>query len=166
MIEYYEKGYIKPVQPMTVFEAADVHNAFRFLQKGQHLGKIVIRFPENPDNLPTAPVHKKLVLSPDVSYFLPGGLGGLGQAIAIWMAEHGARNLVFLSRSGRRNVNSAFFHELEEMGCTAQVFTGNVCSLGDVTNAVKNATKPIAGVMQMSMVLRVSCSSVERHRTY
>lgn len=35
-----------------------------------------------------------------VTYFLPGGFGGLGRSIASWMVEHGARNLVFTSRSG------------------------------------------------------------------
>jgi Zinc-binding dehydrogenase len=83
LIEGYEKGVIKPVTPITVYEAENIHEAFRFMQKGQHIGKIVIKFPENPDDLPTAPVREQLIFKADVSYFLPGGLGGLGQAIAV-----------------------------------------------------------------------------------
>jgi hypothetical protein len=156
VVEYYEKGFIKPVKPITTFEAENIQEAFRFMQKGQHIGKIIIKFPENPDDLPTASVSQKLVVRADVSYFLSGGLGGLGQAIAVWLAAHGATNLVFLSRSGGRNVNPALFKELEELGCSAQVFTGDIASLEDVKNVVSKASKRIGGVMQMSMVLRVS----------
>lgn len=155
-IDGYEKGIIQPVKPITTFDAENIHEAFRFMQKGQHIGKIVIRFPENPNVLQTAPSTEKLLLKPDVSYFLPGGLGGLGRAIAVWMAEHGARHLVFLSRSGAKNVDQAFFKELGALDCTAQVFTGDIAKLNDVKRAVDQAAKPVAGVMQMAMVLRVS----------
>jgi hypothetical protein len=158
IIDGYEKGTIKPVEPITVFEAKDIQEAFRYMQKGQHMGKIVVRYPENPNDLPTATVSEKIAFDPSVSYFLPGGLGGLGQAIAIWMADHGARNLVFLSRSGGNNVRHSFFEELEAMGCSAQCFAGDVANIDDVRNAVSNAKTRIAGVMQMAMVLRVSLS--------
>lgn len=125
------------------------------MQKGQHIGKIVIKFPEDPNVLPTLPVREELRLKPDVSYFLPGGLGGLGLSIAVWLAEHGARHLIFLSRSGKKNVPQSFFDELADMSCSNQVFEGDITSIDDVTFAVKNAEKPIAGVMQMAMVLRV-----------
>jgi hypothetical protein len=155
IVDDYEKGTVKPITPITAFDAENVHEAFRFMQKGQHIGKIVIRFPENANDLPTAPSREKLLLKPDVSYFQPGGLGGLGQAIAVWMVDHGARHLIFLSRSGAKNVDPAFFEELGDLGCTTQVFTGDLAKLEDVERAVKQAEKPIAGVMQMAMVLRV-----------
>lgn len=156
IVDGFENGDIKPIKPITTFEAENIHEAFRHMQKGQHIGKIVIKFPENPDDLPTAPVQEELVLKPNASYFLPGGLGGLGQAIAIWMAAHGARHLIFLSRSGAKNVDKAFFEELEAMGCASQVFIGDIAKLEDVQHVVAEAEKPIAGVMQMAMVLRVS----------
>jgi KR domain len=155
LIDGYKNGVIIPVKPITVFEAENVHEAFRFMQKGQHIGKTVIKFPKNPDDLPMVPVSEQLVFKSDVSYFLPGGLGGLGQAIAVWMAIHGARHLIFLSRSGAENVDNAFFDELKQMGCTTQVFVGDVSKLEDVKQAVSQAQKPIAGVMQMTMVIRV-----------
>jgi KR domain len=71
------------------------------------------------------------------------------------MAIHGARHLIFLSWSGAKNVDSAFFEELKEIGCTTQVFVGDISKLGDVKQAVSQAKKPIAGVMQMAMVSRV-----------
>jgi len=154
IIDGYNEGIIRPVKPITYFDAENIQEAFRFMQKGQHIGKIVIRFPNDPDALPTAPVIDKLSFKPDVSYFLPGGLGGLGRAIAVWMADHGARHLVFMSRSGAKNTDQAFFEELGQLGCTTQVFSGDLAKLDDVKRVVQQAEKPIAGVMQMAMVLQ------------
>lgn len=62
------------------------------------------------------------MLTLDVSYFLPGGFGGLGQAIAVWMAIHGARHLIFFFRSGADNVERAFLEELEEIAVLLRSF--------------------------------------------
>jgi len=119
-----------------VFDAINVRDAFRYMQKGQHLGKIVLKFPENPNELPNTLVRSQMELRGDASYFLVGGLGGLGQAIAIWMAEHGAKNLIFFSRTGANKVSQSFFDELAELGCCVQVFAGDISDLA----AVKNVT--------------------------
>lgn len=39
---------------ITGFDAADAASAFRYMQSGKHIGKIVIRIPEDPADLPTA----------------------------------------------------------------------------------------------------------------
>ena len=80
--------------------------AFRFMQKAQHVGKVVVSIPsvveidpqadpETPRSPSGAPVenHKTFVIS--------GGLGGLGMVVARWLVEEGARYVVLLSRSGR-----------------------------------------------------------------
>ncbi|KAL3421346.1 polyketide synthase [Phlyctema vagabunda] len=154
-IELYEEGSIKPIHPITRFDAAAIEDAFRYLQKGLHTGKVVITMPSSVDDLPTAVAARPLTFRPDVSYLLIGGLGGLGQSTAKWMAEHGAKNLVFLSRSaGATETYEAFFNELVAIGCAYQSFRGSVTNLKDVENAVLNAATPIGGVLQMSMVLR------------
>ncbi|TVY20219.1 Highly reducing polyketide synthase FUM1 [Lachnellula arida] len=155
VLQLYIRGAIKPVRPIKVFEAAQIKDAFRYMQQGQHMGKIVLKMPLNPEELTGTSTTKKLTLRPDVSYLMIGGLGGLGQAISTWMAESGAKNLIFLSRSaGKTEAHKSYFKELETMGCSVQAFAGSVSVLADVENVVKNATMPIGGVMQMSMVLR------------
>ncbi|KAL1618724.1 Type I Iterative PKS [Neofusicoccum ribis] len=96
----------------------------------------------------------RLVLRADASYVMAGGLGGLGQSVARWMAENGARHFVFISRSGRTISNDCFLRELEIMGCSTQIFTGPVESAEVVRTAIKQATKPVAGVLQMAMVMK------------
>ncbi|CAG8961993.1 hypothetical protein HYFRA_00014100 [Hymenoscyphus fraxineus] len=154
-LDLYEKGGLKPLRPITYFDATQVEEAFRFMQRGEHMGKIVVKMPIDKSILPAVPMPKDLILRPDASYLLVGGLGGLGQAVSTWMVENGAKNLIYLSRSaGKTERDQLFIKELEAYGCSVQTFAGSVSELSDVKNVVKNATMPIAGVMQMSMVLR------------
>jgi NADPH:quinone reductase-like Zn-dependent oxidoreductase len=159
-MEYVRLGAIQPIRPVKLFEAVDVEAAMRYMQKGQHMGKLVIRFPTDHSVLPASRGNNRLRLRPDASYLLVGGLGGLGRSVSTWMAEHGARHFVYLSRNGGKGPNdAAFVQEMEAAGCTVQVTAGSVASLADVQRAIQEAKYPIAGVLQMSMVLRVSCVS-------
>ena len=155
---FLSSNCLPPIKPTTYFDGANVQEAFRSLQKGQHIGKLVVRMPTDPARLPTSStsVEKTFQLRADASYLLVGGLGGLGRSVATWLAEHGARSLVLLSRSGSLAdpETSAFSDELAAMGCEMQVVAGNVACLEDVRRAVRQAQHPIAGVLQMAMVLR------------
>ena len=154
MLKQYLEGKFKPITPITSFDAEHVTEAFRFMQKGSHIGKLIIKFPKE-DTLPLTPTVPVPHFRADVSYLLAGGLGGLGKAVASWMVSYGARNLIFLTRSGGKSrEDQAFFRELNVMGASTQCFP---CDVGDrvaVKNAIAQATLPIAGVMQMAMVLR------------
>jgi len=90
-VELYEQGHIKPIHPITQFEGSKVEDAMRFMQKGNHIGKIVVTMPESPEELPTQSKKPVFKLCENASYLLVGGLGGIGQAIAVWMAESGAK---------------------------------------------------------------------------
>lgn len=153
---YYRQGAIEAVRPVKVFEAKDVVDAFRYMQKGQHIGKIVINLPEKVQELQVQPKSKETKFRSDASYLLIGGLGGLGRAVSTWLVERGARSLVYLSRSaGTTDEDKAFFRELEVQGCEATAVAGDVTCLDDVQRAISQAPRPIAGIMQLSMVLRV-----------
>ncbi|KAJ4419139.1 Type I Iterative PKS [Gnomoniopsis sp. IMI 355080] len=91
----------------------------------------------------------------DASYLLVGGFGGLGRSIATWMVEHGARNLIILARSATHADNENIIKELEGYpGCTVTAVSGDVGKYEDVVRAIKSAPAPIAGVMQLSLVLK------------
>ena len=96
----------------------------------------------------------------EAAYILVGGLGGLGKSIATWMTEHGARNLIFLSRSaGSTEADKSYFYELESMGCSVSPIVGKVQDGIDVHKAIASANgRPIKGVIQLAMVLKVSLS--------
>ncbi|KAL4949362.1 KR-domain-containing protein [Aspergillus filifer] len=103
----------------------------------------------------TANSPESIRFRPDCSYLLVGGLGGLGRMISTWMVENGARNIIFFSRSAKEGPETTpYFDELRAQGCTVTPFAGSVTKLSDVEEAVKQATAPVAGVIQMSAVMR------------
>ena len=155
MLEQYLQGNFKPINPITVFKAEDIEDAFRLMQKGSHIGKVVIQFPTDDSLLDTERVIPLPEFRHDVTYLLVGGLGGLGKAVASWMVFHGARNLIFLSRSaGKSDEDRAFLKELNVMGSATQCCPCDVADYDAVKDAIGQATLPIAGLIQMSMVLR------------
>ena len=158
-IEFYEQGHIKPIAPIKGFEAAHVEDAMRYMQKGQHIGKIVVTMPADPLQLEAKPSRSELSLRPEVAYLFIGGLGGLGRSIASWLVERGARHIIFFSRcAGAITAEDPYIKELAAQGCSVQTFSGSVSNLADVKRVVGAAAKPIAGVLQASMVLNVCLS--------
>ena len=155
-MKYIQSGITKPLPLAKVFQASAVQEAFRFMQGGHHIGKIVVNMPTDSETLESVKAPPQTLLRSDRSYLLVGGLGGLGKVVASWMIENGARHLIFLSRSGDADEKTRdFLDELRSQGCRPQVFTGSVSSKVDVEAAVQGASVPIAGVINMSMVLKV-----------
>ncbi|KAF4484843.1 Highly reducing polyketide synthase gloL [Colletotrichum fructicola Nara gc5] len=163
-----EKYFLGDAQPADwarlakIFKPSQVHEAFRAAagQKNQPTTKVVLQTPTT-DPQSDSPLSSVEVMpaSPqfrsDAAYLLVGGLGGIGRAVATWMAEHGAGELIFLSRSaGTEPQVEYFLGELRSQGCVIKAVTGSVAILEDVSRAVNAADRPIAGVFQMSMVLR------------
>jgi thioester reductase-like protein len=155
--EFFQQGKLTRIDPVTVFEASDIVKAFRHMQTGQHMGKIVIRMPEDPESLPITRIHGSVpIFRSDASYLLVGGLGGLGRAISTWMVEKGARSFIFLSRSGAESTQTQdFIRDLENNGMVSvTVVTGDVSVEEDLHRALSAAKLPIAGILQMAMVLK------------
>ena len=100
----------------------------------------------------------------DACYALVGGLGGLGRVIATWMVENGARSIMFISRSAKEGPETTpFFDELRALECEVLAFEGDVINFSDVDAALKQATRPVKGIMQMSAVMKV-CTSLDLFR--
>lgn len=155
--DWYRRGSIHPIQPVKIFEAADIVSALRYMQAGTHLGKILVHMPENPDSLPLPVVKAFPSFRPDASYLLVGGLGGIGRSVSTWLVERGATELIFLSRSaGKSDDDQAFIRELETQACHVICVAGDVTSQEDVNEAVNRRTRPLAGVLQMAVDLKVS----------
>lgn len=153
IVDLYNQGAIYPIHPITTFPANEIEDAFRHLQKGQHIGKLVIQFPDSP-NLPLVPKIAELELRADRAYLLVGGMRGIGASIARWMVSHGAKCLAFLSRSaGEKDEDKALVRELSDMGCQVLTFAGDVADFTTVQRVVSSAAAPLAGVIQLAMVL-------------
>lgn len=155
-MDFYRAGLVKPIEPRTLFQATAVKNAIRQMQRGNQIGKIVVAMPEQTDELASVPSRRRLSLRGDRAYLFVGGLGGLGRSVATWLVEHGARHLVFMSRSaGKIPDSDPFMIELAAMACSVVRVSGDVTVYGDVEKAINASDLPIGGVLQSSMVLQV-----------
>ncbi|RDL36343.1 Uncharacterized protein BP5553_05695 [Venustampulla echinocandica] len=154
-VDLLRDGNIFPLHPTTVFEADKIQDAFRYMQKGIHIGRIVIRMPTDPAALPPTMPTPKPTFSPHGVYVLAGGLGGLGQSVLSWMVSHGARHFMVISPSaGTRDEHRQFVDELRELGCELRCFAGDVADFDFVREVVMAAEgRPIKGVLQLAMVL-------------
>ncbi|MEM7278728.1 MAG: KR domain-containing protein, partial [Pseudomonadota bacterium] len=83
-----ESGAI-PAPKLHSFAAENVSDAFDYMARAQHIGRIAVMHP--------AFGHQ--VARKDSSYLISGGLGALGMHAARWLAESGAGRVVLLGRS-------------------------------------------------------------------
>lgn len=73
------------------------------------------------------------------------------------MVERGHKYLIFMSRSiGPIIGEDPYVKELTSCGCSVQTFSDSVLNLVDVKRFVSSAAKPIARVLQASMVIDVN----------
>ena len=92
--------------PHRVFAISSTLNAFRYMQQGKHIGKVVLSMHDRPATI-FAGGDAPLQFSAEASYLITGGLGGFGLAIARWMVKHGARHLVLVGRRGIHSDDAA-----------------------------------------------------------
>lgn len=158
VMKLFEQGAIGLVRPIVVHDLSDVETVFRDMQRGTHIGKLVLRV-TSESRVPVTPRKPApLRLNPNATYLLVGGLGGLGRAQAIYMAEHGARHLAFVSRSGlARQEAKDLVAKLTADGVEAKAYAGDVADKGQLRTIIDDITRkmpPIRGVIQGAMVLQ------------
>jgi acyl transferase domain-containing protein/NADPH:quinone reductase-like Zn-dependent oxidoreductase/SAM-dependent methyltransferase len=159
-VKLFEEGKIKEAKPTQVMNYEKIEEALRVLQSGRGMGKIVF-VPSPTDVVPIVPQQPaNYKFDDNATYFLAGGLGGIGRSIGRWMASKGAKHLVFLSRTGKVTESvQKMLDDLASKGCQAYIFVCDVADGERVKVMVDEVTKtlpPIKGCVQGSMVLRVS----------
>ncbi|ERF73750.1 hypothetical protein EPUS_01004 [Endocarpon pusillum Z07020] len=148
---------------------AQVQSAFRFVQTGAQIGKIVLS--ANPDEqVHVVPqpvgVTTRAQLRSDASYLVVGGVGGIGRSVVQFLVAHGAKNLILLSRSAgdldldknKSTDGALFLRELRDMGCRVKPVSCDIglpSSLTKTLRACENdGLPPVRGVIQGAMLLR------------
>jgi acyl transferase domain-containing protein/NADPH:quinone reductase-like Zn-dependent oxidoreductase/SAM-dependent methyltransferase len=153
-------GTIKPVAPLQIFTMTQVEKAFRHMQAGKHMGKVVVRV-DDTDLVPAVPQIPRVCIHPDATYII-AGLGGITREIGRWLAAKGAKNLVFLSRSAASGTdNKTFASQLQKTyNVTPMAYdcdVGNKVALQAVLDDLKAmGLPPIKGCATGAMVLQDS----------
>ena len=147
-----------------MFAAADITQAFRYMQTGTHKGKIVVEM-HGEKGISGQACEAPLTLSPVSSYLLVGGLGGIGRVVSQWMVDRGARHFVFLSRTaGQSESDRSFLEDLEVQGCHVIPVVGSATDVNDIKRAVALCPNKLAGAIHLSAVLKVFSSFTKVNR--
>ncbi|KAF7128246.1 hypothetical protein CNMCM5793_002788 [Aspergillus hiratsukae] len=151
------EGKISLPDPLQVYGISDIEVAFRQMQSGKNSGKAVLEMRDTDEVMTVLETRPAYQFSPDETYLIAGGLGGLGRDIARWFVQRGARNLILLSRSGPLNPHAHdLVRELKAKG--ARVATP-ACDITDrdrlkaVLFEFGQTMPPINGCIQASMVV-------------
>ncbi|KAL2008035.1 hypothetical protein VTN00DRAFT_8017 [Thermoascus crustaceus] len=152
-----QQGKIRDINPITVFPFSKIEEAFRYMQTGKHMGKIVLESHAD-DKVPVAERQEpRLDLAPDCSYLIAGGLGGLGRSIARLIVSRGARNLILVSRSGGSSETATMLiEELTQKGARVEAVKCDITQANDLKTSLASALEkmpPLRGVVQAAMVL-------------
>ncbi len=124
----------------TRWPLAEAGAAMAFMRDARHIGKIVL----------TEPPLREGRLRPDRTYLVTGGLGGIGCAVAGWLADRGARTVVL---NGRREPDRAArdaIAALEDRGVTVRVELADVTDAGALDGMFARLDRelpPLAGVI-------------------
>lgn len=154
------KKQIFAPQPLNTYNSGNIEQAFRLMQSGKHMGKIVIELHED-DLVPVVSKGNAVVkFDPNATYVIAGGLGGLGRSIASWMVDRGARYLILLSRSKTYSEEVAGF--LEGLRDQSTIVATPPCDISDkaiLATTLRDCAQfmpPIKGCIQGSMVIQVT----------
>ncbi|KAL5040990.1 hypothetical protein BDW71DRAFT_212552 [Aspergillus fruticulosus] len=152
-----EEGTISPVYPVSSCPLDDIGKVLRLLQVGKHTGKVVLSISPN-EQVRVVPRARTARLRRDASYLLIGGAGGIGRSMAHWLAAHGARNIIVLSRSAETNPAAAnLVTELQPLGCRVKPISCDASVQAELAAALDGCSAelpPIRGVIQAAMVLQ------------
>ena len=132
-----------PPLPVHSFPASEAVQALSFMQQARHIGKIVLKWP-TPPGAPCDPAHG--------SWLITGGLGGLGLAVAEWLAGRGARKLVLMRRRAPDEEALAAIERCRTQGCTV---AAEFCDVADeaALAAAFERMGPIRGIFHLAGVL-------------
>ena len=110
----------------------------------RHIGKVVVTVDGEGHDVPTPAIR------PDGCYVITGGVGGLGLAVARWLAQRGAKGLLLMSRRAASTEAAAAIETLRGEGAEVRVVQGDVASATDVGRALAEARAilgPVRGVV-------------------
>ncbi len=130
----------------SLWPMSEATAAMEFMQSARHVGKNVLAVP---------PLARGWLRS-DRTYLVTGGLGGIGQAVAGWLAERGAATIVLNGRRAPDPDAVEAIDSLRQRGVDVRV------ELADVTDAaamdrmlarMDEALPPLAGIVHSVGVL-------------
>ncbi len=155
IMRHVAAGSLFPL-PREIFDISEAPEAFDYMTRRTHVGKIVLRVPGA--GLPPDPssriVHRSV--SADATYLVTGGFGGLGLAVADTLVTLGARHLVLAGRSGpgwpARETLARLRQRCPDLD-EASVDVADRNALADLLDRIRDTKPPLRGLVHAAGVL-------------
>ncbi|KAJ5374373.1 Acyl transferase/acyl hydrolase/lysophospholipase [Penicillium concentricum] len=149
------QGRLKGPGITDAYHISLIEEALMAVQTQQH---VVVHVEDSDIVKATLPRAIQPLFRANASYMLVGGLGGIGREVASWMAQNGAKSLIFVNRSGLSKYESqATVRNLVEKGIQV---TTRACDISNETEVqrmlhdLSRCVPPIRGLIQAAMVLK------------
>lgn len=145
---------IKPL-PTTIYSYQEVDQAFGYLAKSQHIGKVLIDF----ENFKLQPqqITPNFIADSKKTYLIHGGLGGFGLIFLRWLVDKGAKYLIVTSRSGISTGEQQFhINEIQKKQVNIFVVKGDIGdkkTFGSLINIIEQKFPPVEGIFNLAMKL-------------
>jgi phthiocerol/phenolphthiocerol synthesis type-I polyketide synthase C len=162
VLELFREGVLKPL-PHRDFDAANVVDAFRYMQQSRHIGKLVVTYRDGLSHATAAvaaeplPAAARLKLAGDATWLVTGGLSGFGLRTAEWLAERGVRNLVLVGRRGPETLDTrTALGRLERQGVRVLARALDVTDRARLTallDEIARELPPLRGIVHAAMVV-------------
>ena len=98
---------------------------------------------------------RRVLIQPDATYLITGGLGALGLKTAQWLVDSGAKNIVLTSRSGASERNADALAEIEQKGAKVIVAQADVAcepEMADLFGKIQFSFPPLKGIFHAAGV--------------
>ena len=131
--------------PCTSYPLGEARLAMRRMQQARHIGKIVL----------TPPVGG--TVRAGATYLITGGLGGIGLAVADWLADRGASHIALNGRRMPDAAAAAAVAALRARGVTVEWVQADVAQAPEVDRLlaeIEVRMPPLAGVIHSVGLLR------------
>lgn len=158
VMRLWNKKAIKPIYPYTVYPISEMETALRKMQRGTHIGKMVL-IPGQDDEVNVITRSKRVLSLDDTNstYMIAGGVGGIGNAIAELMIEKRAKNILIVSRNAESHPKATpLIHKAKADGCHVYIRNCDISDEGSLVKLLADCTgkmPPIRGVIQAAMAL-------------
>lgn len=139
--------------PVQSFAVTKPDEPFRFMTTGKHIGKIVIRMDRAVRVLAR---KEKQLFHADSTYLITGAFGGVGSAVAEWMADNGAGHLMLVSRRTASAETRDLMQRIEARGASAthaQLDITDEKEVSGLIDKIRANMPPLRGVMHAAAAL-------------
>jgi hypothetical protein len=157
-MEYRNKEHPLASNPILgKIEEFDASQAGCALARALEVGSetnVVLTFDDELTMLQVRSILTPVALDPNAAYIIAGGLGGLGISISTWMAEHGAKHLIFVSRTNGTEPDALdAIQELQSKGIKTDTVVYNERDREEVVAAIRDIsrTTTVKGVVHAAM---------------